>query len=486
MSITIVGLGPGDGRYLTREAWDVLQSVSDKLYVRTAQHPAVDDLPEGVTVQSFDSLYEASTEFETVYQEIIDTVVELGQSGDVVYAVPGHPHVGEATVLGIEALAKATQTPIRIVAGLSFVEPMLTDLGLDGLDGIQIFDALTVAQYLHPPLNVDAPLLLGQVYSPMVASELKLALMALYGPMHTVKLLHGAGTNEAVIESVPLFEIDRSEHIRNLTSLFVPARTEVGSLGNFAETIAFLRSPNGCPWDREQTAQSMLPSFLEEMAEVADAIERDDVDELRDELGDLLLHIVFQAQLASEGDEFTLTDVIAGIEAKIRRRHPHVWGDVNAESADDVVKTWDEIKREEKGDAQPSSILDNLPLTLPSMMRAQKMQKRAAKVGFDWPDISDVWAKLDEELAELHEAIDQKQGRERISAELGDILFVLANVARWLKVDADAALRSTNLKFIRRFQIIEQTLKARSLAFEEMTLAELDAIWDEAKIVEND
>lgn len=319
----------------------------------------------------------------------------------------------------------------------------------------------------------------------MSPSELKLALMALYGPQHQVVLLHGAGTDSVVKETVALYEIDRSDHIKNLTSLYVPALANVGSLGNFAETMAFLRSPNGCPWDREQTSQTMLPSFLEEMAEVADAIEREDVDDLRDELGDLLLHIVFQAQLAAEGDEFTLTDVIAGVEAKIRRRHPHVWGDVNADSAESVALTWDEIKRAEKGDSLPESILDNLPLTLPTLMRAQKLQKRAAKVGFDWPNISDVWAKLDEEMAELHEAIEKDEGVERISAELGDILFVLANIARWLKVDADTALRSTNAKFVRRFQTIEKTLEARSQTFEQMTLAELDAIWDEAKLDEH-
>ena len=485
MAITIVGLGPGDGRYLTREAWDVLRGCNT-VYVRTAEHPAVADLPMGVSVKGFDALYEATTEFTAVYRKIIDTIVELGQPGDVVYAVPGHPHVGEATVLGIEAAAKATHIPIRIVAGLSFIEPMLTDLGVDGLDGLQIFDALTVAQYLHPPINVDAPLLLGQVYSQFVASELKLALMALYAPSHVVQLLHGAGTDEAVVERIPLYEIDRSEHIRNLTSLYVPPRAQVGSLGNFAETIAYLRSPSGCPWDREQTAHSMLPSFLEEMAEVADAIERDDVDDLRDELGDLMLHIVFQAQLAAEGDEFTLTDVIAGIEAKIRRRHPHVWGDVNAETSDAVVQTWDEIKRQEKGDLEPESVLDNLPLTLPTLIRAQKLQKRAAKVGFDWPDISHVWAKLDEELAELHEAIEKNEGVERVSAEFGDILFVLANVARWLKIDAESALRATNLKFIRRFQSIEKTLRARELSFDQVTLDEMDAIWDEAKLAEKD
>lgn len=168
MSITIVGLGPGDGRYVTREAWDVL-SRSATVYVRTAEHPAVADLPADVAIESFDSLYEASNEFATVYETIIATIVDLGRTSSVVYAVPGHPHMGEATVLGIEAAAATAQIPIRIVAGLSFVEPMLTDLGLDGLDGLQIYDALTVAQYLHPPLSVDAPLLLGQVYSSLVA-----------------------------------------------------------------------------------------------------------------------------------------------------------------------------------------------------------------------------------------------------------------------------------------------------------------------------
>lgn len=475
-SITIVGLGPGDARLLTREAWEVLVS-AESLHLRTARHPAVADLPPGVVQHSFDHLYDSADAFQQVYAAIVATLLAEAQQRDVVYAVPGHPFVGETTVTMLVTQARDAGIPVRIVDGLSFIEPTLAAVGADGIDGVQLFDALEIAGTTYLPINANYPLLLSQVYSRMVAGDVKLALMAAYADEHEVALVHGAGTGSAAVEWLPLHAIDHSRQIAHMTSLYVPPRRDVAALPGFAESIAVLRGPNGCPWDREQTPQSLRAGFLEEVAEALDAIDRDDVDALAEELGDVLLHIVMQAQMAAEDGYFTLTDVIAGIDAKIKRRHPHVWGDVALTSSGDVVDNWAAIKAREKAGNQSRSMLDNIPYALPALARSQKIQSRVRKIGFDWPTIDGVWAKLDEEIGELRAAATDAER----SAELGDLLFVVVNLAKWLEIDAETALREANAKFERRFSQVEALMQARGRQFDEMNLDMLEALWQEAK-----
>lgn len=475
MSIIIVGLGPGDGRLLTRQAWDVLAAASP-LYLRTARHPAVADLPTTGTRHSFDHLYDSADNFAQVYETIIQQVLELGRDGEIVYAVPGHPFVGEATVTGIVAAARAAHIPTTIIPGLSFVEPTLSAVGADGLDGLQLYDALDLNAVHYPAFNPNAPVLIGQVYNQMIASELKLTLMSLYPDEHEVVLVHGAGTTEEKVERLPLYEIDRVPHAAHLTSLYVPPLPVPSTLAALAETVATLRAPGGCPWDQEQTPQSMRSGFLEEASEVLAALDAEDSDALCEELGDLLYHIVMQVQMAAEEELFKLTDVVAGIDTKLKRRHPHVWGDWQVADSAEVVRNWEMIKAEEKA-AAPQSLLDNIPSALPALARSQKIQDRVNKVGFDWPDVAGVWGKLDEEIAELHAAATPEER----TAELGDMLFVLVNLARWLGVDAETALRETNLRFSQRFQGVEQLAQARHLNLSDLDFAALDALWQEVK-----
>jgi tetrapyrrole methylase family protein/MazG family protein len=475
--ITIVGLGPGDGRYLTREAWDILSS-AETVFVRTADHPAVLALPDHVTVVSFDAVYASSADFESVYIRIVADIVERGARQSVIYAVPGHPFVAEATVQGIVNSAETQGIPVTVIAGLSFIEPVLSALHYDGLDGLQLFDAIDIARFSHPPLNPDFPLLLGQVYSRWMAGDLKLALMRIYPESHSVTLVHDAGTEAQQLENVPLYAIDHSEHIRNLTCLFVPALPAISSLAGFAESIAVLRGPDGCPWDREQTPQSMRAGFIEEVAEAIEALDADDPDALREELGDVLLHVVFQAQLAAESDEFTLTDVIAGIDAKIKRRHPHVWGDAVISDTAELVKTWEAIKAQEKH-STPDSTLANISGILPALARSQKIQNRVKKVGFDWASVDGVWQKVYEEIAELQSA-DSSDARH---AEFGDILFAIVNLGRWLDIEAEIALRDANERFIRRFQIVEQLAGQRGQSLAALQIEQLEALWQEAKLL---
>ena len=481
MAIIIVGLGPGDGRYLTREAWQVL-SQADRIAVRTARHPAVSDLPGGASVRSFDHIYESAASFEDVYASIVDEVLEMGQTAagepDVVYAVPGHPLVGESTVTAILNRARDAGLETRIVDGLSFVEPTLSALEQDAFEGLQLFDALELAGYSHPPLNCDRPTLLGQVYDRLVAGEVKLALMAIYPHDHGVALIHGAGTEGQDVERLPLYGIDRSERIGHLSSLYVPPLPGTGSLASLAETVAFLRGPDGCPWDQEQNSQSLRAGFLEEASEVLQAIDDQDYAALREELGDMLYHLIMQVQIAVELEEFRLSEVVGGIVSKLIRRHPHVWGEVDVANSGEVIRNWEAIKDQENHKTpKAESVLSSVPLAMPALARAQKIQQRVARVGFEWPNIEGVEAKIREELEEVRSAPTTAERH----MELGDLLFALVNWLRWQDVDAESVLRAASRRFERRFRRVEQYARSRKLDLADMNIDALEALWQEAK-----
>lgn len=476
-AITIVGLGPGDSSLMTRQAWEAL-SRAPVVYLRTSRHPAVADLPAEVELRSFDEVYEQADDFAQVYSRIAEEVLRLGREpGGVVYAVPGDPHMGESTVSSILKGANELDIAVNVISGLSFVEPVLRALGMDGMTGLQLFDAIEVAGYLYPPVNPNLPLLLGQVYSRLLAGDLKLTLMAVYPAEHPVMLVHGAGTPTERVETVPLYELDRSRQIDHLTSLVVPALPAMVSLPALAEAIAVLRSPDGCPWDQEQTSQSLREGFLEEVSEALEAIDRQDGAGLQEELGDVLLHIIMQAQIAREEELFGLTDVIGGIYAKIKRRHPHVWGDWEVAGAAEVIANWEALKVAERGSAERLSLLDNIPLTLPALARSQKIQNRVKKVGFDWPAIDGVVAKVLEEFSELQATTDPI---ERFQ-ELGDLLFAVVNWARWLDIDAEGALREANLRFGDRFRLVEGLAVEKGWELSEVDLDTLEMMWQEAK-----
>ena len=460
---------------LTREAWDIL-SASPVVYVRTERHPAVADLPAAVEIINFDHFYETADRFEDVYSQIVAELLRLGRDQEIVYAVPGHPFVGESTVTALTAAAADAQLPVTVIPGISFVETSLTAVALDGLDGLQLFDALELVKFKHPPVSTDVPLLLGQVYSRLLASEVKMTLSVVYPEEHQVSLVHAAGTERELIETIPLYAIDRSQNIDHLTSLLVPPLPYRSTLSALAETVAILRSPEGCPWDQEQTPQSMREGLLEEVAELLDALDREDHANLCEELGDIIYHLVMQVQMASEEEIFRISDVIGGIDTKLRRRHPHVWGDWEVNSTAEVLRNWEQLKKEEKND-RSHVLLESVPAALPALARSQKIQKKVSGVGFDWPDVSGVYDKVDEEIRELKAAASHDERQ----AELGDVLFALANLAQWLGVDAESALREANLRFSKRFGRLEELLLERSLKWEELDLAALDKVWGEVK-----
>jgi len=266
-----------------------------------------------------------------------------------------------------------------------------------------------------------------------------------------------------------------------------PTTTTAERFGAFVELIARLRAPGGCPWDREQTHQSVKPMTIEEAYEVAQAIDEGDDEELKSELGDLLLQVVFHAQIAADGGRFTVADVVDTVSQKMVRRHPHVFGGAQADTPGEVLRNWEALKEAEQSAAgkAESSMLDSVSAGLPAVMEAFQMTTKVSRVGFDWPDVPSVLAKLDEEVGELKEAAArQPADAAAVSGELGDLLFAAINVARLLGVDPETALKASNRKFRRRFRHVEEGLRAKGRKPADSSLAEMEALWDEAKAQE--
>jgi tetrapyrrole methylase family protein/MazG family protein len=454
VSITIIGLGPGAADLLTLAAHRRLME-AEEVYLRTRQHPTVAALPDDLHIHSFDHFYQSLPTFDEVYEAIAAEIVRLGQRPEgVVYAVPGHPLVGEATTQRILALAADAGVTVETVEGLSFIGPTLSALDLDPLDGLQIADAVVIAAQHHPHLSADRPALLSQIYDREVASDVKLTLMNLYPDEHPVTLVRAVGTAEATLRTVPLYELDRQPDLDHLTSLYVPPLEEPSSYETLQDVVAHLRAPDGCPWDRKQTHQSLRDGLLEETYEVLEAIDAGDTDKLREELGDLLLQVALQTQIAVEDSEFASGEVIAGIVAKLWRRHPHVFGNLTVADVDEVLHNWEAIKqqeRDEKGEAgasEAASALNGVPRSLPALARAQALSARATR--FDYEEEGHLSANLAKCLRSLEQALLQRDVATRSEA-MGEMLLALTHLARRLDIDAESALRAATGRFIQRF-----------------------------------
>ncbi len=478
--IVLLGLGPGDASLLTRQAWQHLSSIPD-VHLRTRMHPAADGLPRGLAIHSFDDFYETGETFEGVYARIIERVLELGRRPEgVTYAVPGHPFVAEATGPEIARRAREEGISLRVIEGVSFLEPVCSALGIDPFPRLALADALELGSLHTPNFPPDTPALVAQIYSRQVASELKLTLNAVYPDEHRVRLVHGAGTPQELVEDLALYEIDRSEHTGLLTALYLPPLAEATSLEGFQEIVAHLRAPDGCPWDREQTFQTLGPMLLEETYEALEALDQDDMDGLREEIGDILMVVTLLSQIGSEEGVFTMAEILQGIHRKIVNRHPHVFGDVTVDGASGVLRNWEKLKAEEraqKGAEKEKGILDGVSKALPALTRAQEYQSRAARVGFDWPDIEGVKEKLLEEWREVARA----RTPEELEKELGDLLFSAVNLTRWYKIDAETALRKANQRFYRRFRHIEREAVKQGRGLGDLSMDEMEALWQEAK-----
>ncbi|MBN1317614.1 MAG: nucleoside triphosphate pyrophosphohydrolase [Anaerolineales bacterium] len=472
MGIIIVGLGPGNPALITIEAWEILSNVRE-IYLRTGRHPVVSGLPSLIQIKTFDHLYEEADTFDKVYSSIVQQVLALGQRNEgVVYAVPGHPMVGESTVTSLLQQAPAIGIEVKVVAGISFIEPVLTALKMDGMDGLQIMDALDIAQTYYPLLDPDRPALLGQLYNRELASDVKLTLMNQYPDEHPIYLVHNAGTSDELVEECPLYALDHSSEINHLSSLFVPPLPEKSSLASFLETIARLRAPGGCPWDQKQTHQSLREGLVEETSETLDALDTEDMASLQEELGDLLLHIFMHAQIAAEDGDFNAADVICGIDTKIRRRHPHVFGDVQVSDVAQVLENWDEIKKREKGNVE-TSILENVPNSLSALAQSEQMTRKTASVGLDRHDLTDLIDIINGQIGKLEKS-EHFNERQFL---IGELLFNVVEWARLLGIDPEISLRMANRRFKHRFTELENLVASQGKTLKELGRSGLISLW---------
>lgn len=388
--LLIVGLGPGDPSLRTAGAQRALDGAA-RIVLRTRIHPGLEDLAEDPRVGDCDDLYDGSRSFEEVYAAIADRLLRLAadrDGGQVVFAVPGHPRFGERSVCLIEERAAGRGIALAVMAAVSTVDAVAAALAIDPMsDEAQLVDALALAAaverdpFAGGSIAVDPhrPCLVGQVYAPRVAAAVKLALGRLYPDDHPIVLVRAAGVpGDERLTRCRLFELDRRP-VDHLTSVWVPAMEALTAFRSPAELqriVALLRAPGGCPWDRDQSHRSLRPAVIEEAYEVVDAIDRDDADNLEEELGDLLLQVVLHAQIAEEAGTFTLEDVCERVGRKLIRRHPHVFGDAEARTAGDVVTTWEAVKAEERagqGVDTAAHPLDRLPRSMPALLRAASL-----------------------------------------------------------------------------------------------------------------
>jgi tetrapyrrole methylase family protein/MazG family protein len=338
-----------------------------------------------------------------------------------------------------------------------------------------LLEAWTLTSAHMPPYPPDTPVLLVNVESKELAVHVKEVLLSVYPRDHVVLVVDAGKKKEESLGELENF------HSSGAGCWFVPPLGEGTSFESFAEIVAHLRAPNGCPWDREQTHESLRKHLLEESYEAISAIDAGDFTDMREEFGDLLLQIVLQSQIANEEGQFNINQVIQGIHSKIVRRHPHVFGDLEVNGVEGVLANWEKLKeKERKEKKEERGLLDGVPVALPALSQAQEYQDRAARVGFDWPQIEGVLDKVREEIEEIKNAESDFE----LASEIGDLFFALVNVARWKHIDAESALRSTNLKFKKRCAYVEQGAKRQGQNLSELLLDQMDALWNEAKRVE--
>ncbi|MEO7453936.1 MAG: nucleoside triphosphate pyrophosphohydrolase [Fimbriimonadales bacterium] len=468
--LIVVGLGPAGGEWIPQRNVDALKSASTVL-LRTMIHPSTQMLlAEGIHFESCDDLYETADCFESLYRSVAKRASELDE--DAVFAVPGHPMVGEESVRLLSELRD-----IDVYPAPSFVDAVLASTRQPFSGALQVWNA-------HDPdgmaIDQRSAQIVYQLDTVDAASHAKLALMQHYPDSHPVWLVASAGSVNQVVSEMPLLELDRHSY-DPLTSAYVPALQSDFAPGfsGLVQIVDALLGPDGCPWDREQTHESLKKHMVEETYEVLEAIDQNDPDALCEELGDFLLQAVMHAQMDAIEGYYDIGDVIKGICDKLVRRHPHVFGSVTVSGSDEVLSNWDAIKKGEKGEDR--SVVAGVPRSMPALLRAHEISKRAVGVGFEWQQLEDVFLKLNEELSELKAAIQEGE-RQGIESEIGDLLFTIVNIARWLKVEPEGALQKMVTRFSLRFEQMESLAKK---PLNDLSFDEWDALWNEAKKATN-
>lgn len=477
-TIEVIGLGAGGIDQLSLGIYKKLLQAKVPIYVRTSVHPVVQSLQkEGIQLESFDDLYEQEEQFSAVYEKIANDLIDKAKEQSLIYCVPGHPMLAEKTV---QLLLDQKDVDVSIVGGHSYLDALFTSLQIDPIDGFQFVDGMS---FDRRTLNYRQHIIFCQVYDPFIASNVKLELLEDLPADYEVTIIDAAGSPEEKVLTVPLEQLDRTVGVSNLTSVYVPPVPSDllnHTFNRLKEVIATLRGPDGCPWDRKQTHETLRPYAVEEVYELITAINQKDDEGIIEELGDVLLQVMLHAQIGEDHDYFTIDDVIQSITNKMIRRHPHVFGQTSIQTVEELHENWEALKQMEKGKTERQSILDGVSPSLPSLAKAFQLQKKAATVGFDWDDVHDIWAKLDEEIQEVKEALQHGEMTDA-EEEFGDVLFVLANLTRYYKINPEIALNRANEKFIHRFSYIEKRLQQLEKDIHNTPLEEMDDYWNEAK-----
>lgn len=461
-----MGLGPGSLARVPAHQRRLLEDPNRTVVVRTLHHPAAAELAERRDVVTCDDLYESSEQFADVYSAIVDRV--LAQTGPVVYAVPGSPMVGEFAVG--QLLARVPEA--EVLPAESFVDAILRRLGYDPFDrGLRILNG----HALPSPLALDAPTIIGHLDRPEILADVAATVSRVLPEGAEVTVCVDIGGPDEQLVRAPVDRVP-ADLAGFRTSLFV----DTLPAGLFGVVTVSRRLRAECPWDREQTHRTLVRHLIEEAYELVEALAAlpDDEDEIdyvaydgvEEELGDVLLQVLFHAVIASERGVFDVDDVATRLQEKLMRRHPHVFGDVEVADAGEVASNWEKIKRSEKG--EHDSLLDGVPDSLPALERAEALQRRVARIGFDWESAADVVSALRREVDELAKALE---GGDPVH-EVGDVLFTAVNLLRFLDVSGEEALRRASARFERRFRAMEEAGPLEGLSLEE-----LDSRWEAAK-----
>ena len=453
---------------LTRAAWDAVLCAS-KLYLQTAEHPSAGPvLDADLPFVSMDDLYESSDDYDALNDAIADRLVS---DGDCVYAVMGDGCFSQLSA--IREAAKKHGFRVDVLPGVSYAKAAFPEL-----QDAQIYTARTLPKRVDP----SVPLCVQELDNPIIAGEVKLALSEIYPDEWPVTLATMQKDGHYSRRTFPLTELDRKRTLfAGSVLLVMPASFEERTRYGYYDLVSVmqrLRAPGGCPWDREQTHESLKADLIEECYELNDAIDEQDDAHIVEELGDVLMDVVFHSTIASEQGRFTENDVTDGIVKKMIYRHPHVFGTEKAETTEAVLKRWDELKQAEKHQKTQKEILCAVPKRFPALMRSAKVQKRARKVGFDWNDVTEALPKVYEELDELKAAMN---GSGDVSEEAGDLLFAIVNVVRLLGLDGEQILHDATDKFIARFGKMEELAAADGHVLSDLSLSEQDRYWEKAK-----
>lgn len=468
-TLTIVPLSTP--QTLTLQAW---QAVSDAniLYLQTKEHPSARPVLEAhLPFVSMDDLYDASTDYDQLNEAIADRLT----SGDsAVYAVMGGGCFAQLD--SIQRACQRKEFELIILPGVPYYQAAFPEA-----DGGQVCSANEVKENL----DTGSPLYISELDNPLLAGEVKLKLQRFYPDDYPVILAVQQPTGEYVRHTVPLYAMDREKGFFASTVLFVPALPFEQKLTYGYEDLLIvlrrLRAPDGCPWDREQTHESLKKDLREECYELMDAIDEGSDDHIVEECGDLLMNVLFHPIIGEEQGRYDDRDVTTDIVRKLIYRHPHVFGAVHVDSSEEVLKNWDALKQKEKGQATVADTLKSVPRSFPALLRCEKVQKKARKVGFDYDTAADAFYKIGEETEELRRAMD---AGENVEKEMGDLLFAAVNVCRLLGFDTEETMHRATDKFIRRFACMEKNIDAVGKKLADMTLDEMDSFWELAKTTE--